>query len=253
MKVIGIIPSRLQSSRLPQKALVDICGMPLIIHVCNRAKMAKKLDDLYVATDSEEIKAEVEKFGFKCLLTSNQHRNGTERLTEAINYIDEDADVIVSIFGDEALLNPNDIDTSVETLLSHEDADASILTIDYTKKNSPSDFKAVVNLRGELMYMSRNDIPSDARNKCDSMLKLYHLLSFKRQTLLDYAKMDKTPLEKIEDHEHLRLLEHGYKIQTAKVYTICVSVDTYEDLEYVRERMKEDPLYKLYSSGAYSL
>lgn len=249
MKVIGVIPSRLGSTRLPGKALVDICGMSLIAHVCHRAKMAKRLDDLYVATDSEEIKAEVERYGFKCLMTSSEHRNGTERLIEAINYIDADADIIVSIFGDEALLNPEDVDTSVETLLSHDDADASILMIDYAKKNSPSDFKAVANLRGELMYMSRNDIPSDARNKCDRMLKLYHILSFRRQTLIDYSKMDKTPLEKIEDHEHLRLLEHGYKIQTAKVNTVCLSVDTYDDLDYVRNKMNNDVLYANYKFG----
>lgn len=249
MKVVGIIPSRLGSTRLPGKALIDICGLPLIIHVCFRAKMSKKLDDLYVATDSEEIKKEVEKYGFKCLMTSDKHRNGTERLIEAIKYIDEDADIIVSIFGDEALLNYRDIDKSVEALISNPDADASILMIDYNKKNSPSDFKAVVNLRGELMYMSRNDIPSDARNKCDSMLKLYHIVSFKRETLIEYSKMDKTPLEKIEDHEHLRLLEHGYKIQTKKVDTVCVSVDTYEDLEYVRSKMKDNELFLLYKDS----
>lgn len=249
MRVIGIIPSRLGSSRLPNKALADICGMPMIAHVCHRASKAKNIDGLYVATDSPEIKDVVEEHGFKAIMTSEKHRNGTERLIEAVSKIGEDFDIVAQIFGDEALLNPDDVDTSVRTLIEHPSADASILMIDYAKKNSPSDFKAVVNLKGELMYMSRNDIPSDARHPRESMLKLYHLLSFRRETLMAYGTLDRTPLEMVEDHEHLRLLENGYVIQTAKVNTVCVSVDTKEDLEYVRSRMVEDSLYRTYKQG----
>ncbi len=249
MRIVGIIPSRIGSSRLPKKALADICGMPLIAHVCERAKRASLVDDLYVATDSEEIKDVVEHYGVKCLMTSDKPKNGTERLAEAVRLINDDIDIVVNIFGDEALLNPRDVDISIQTLIDNPKAAASILMIDYAKRNSPSDFKAVVNLKGELMYMSRNDIPSDARHEIDSMLKLYHILSFRKKALLDYGEMDRTPLEIIEDHEHLRLLENGYIIQTAKVDTICVSVDTAEDLEYVRSRMKNDELFVEYKNG----
>lgn len=243
MKIVGVIPSRLKSSRVENKPLVDIEGMPMIAHVYNRAKLSEALDDLYVATDSVEIKEVVESYGGKAIITSDKHRNGTERIGEAIKNID--ADIVVLINGDEALLNPENIKDSIEGLIN-SDADASILAIDFKKKNSPSDFKVVTNLKSEVLYISRNDIPSDARNKCDSMLKAYHIMAFKRKTIEAYSKMEKTPLEKIEDHEHLRLIENGYRIKAVQVEAECISVDTYDDLEFVRDKMKNDSIFKKY-------
>lgn len=243
MKVVGMIPVRMESSRLPNKAIKDICGLPMIIHTLKRTQMAKTLDDVYVATDNEEIKALVESFGGKVVMTKKEHKTGSDRLAEAATKIE--ADIIVNIQGDEALVNPEHIDAGVKAL-RESDAQVSMLLTKYSKKNSPSDIKAVVNLKNEIMYISRNDIPSDARVELPYMLKAYHVVSFRKDFLITYASLEQTPLEQIEFNEYLRILENGYKIQGVMVDSDSVSVDTQEDLEYVIEKMKHDTLFESY-------
>jgi 3-deoxy-manno-octulosonate cytidylyltransferase (CMP-KDO synthetase) len=243
MKAIGVIPVRLESTRLPMKALVNICGMPLILHTLKRTQMAKILDDVYVATDSKEVIDLVEKNGGKAMMTSKTHPTGTDRVAEAAKKID--ADIIVNIQGDEALVSPEHIDAGVKGLIN-SDAEVSILLTKFYKKNVTSSIKAVVNLKNEIMYMSRVDIPSDARTKVRELLKAYHVVSFRKPFLLKYSKMKTSPLEKIEYNEYLKILEHGYKIQGVLVDSDSISVDTPEDLDFVRKKMLKDPLYPIY-------
>lgn len=243
MKVIGMIPVRMESSRLPNKAIKDICGLPMIIHTLKRTQMTKSLDDVYVATDNEKIRKLVEFYGGKVIMTKKEHQTGSDRLAEAANKVE--ADIIVNIQGDEALVNPEHIDMGVQAL-KNSDAEVSILLTKYWKKKSPSDIKAVVNLKNEIMYISRNDIPSDARTEVPYMLKAYHIVSFRKKFLLKYASLEQTPLEKIEYNEYLRILENGYKIQGVIVDSDAVSVDTQEDLEYVTSKMVDDNLFKNY-------
>ena len=243
MKVVGMIPVRMESTRLPNKAVKDICGLPMIIHTLKRTQMAKTLDEVYVATDSDEIRELVESFNGKVVMTKKEHKTGSDRLAEAADKIE--ADIIVNIQGDEALVNPEHIDAGVAGLKS-SNADVSILLTKYSKKNSPSDIKAVVNLQNEIMYISRNDIPTDARNEPPYMLKAYHVVSFKKDFLIMYASLKQTPLEQIEMNEYLRILENGYKIQGVMVDSDCVSVDTQKDLEYVIDKMNDDIFFKQY-------
>ena len=242
-RIIGIIPSRLESSRLPRKPLHVIEGIPLIAHVYNRAKLTNVLDDLIVATDAQEVLDIIHNLGGKAMLTSVHHKNGTERMTEVMEQYP--ADYYVLINGDEILLNPESIQKSIEVLLQH-DADASMLAVKYTRENSPSDFKLALNLKNEVMYISRNDIPSSARNPTEYRLKAYHIMTFKPATLQAYIKMEKTPLEKIEDHEHLRLLEHGYKIVAEVVEDECISLDMPSDIPIILEYLKTDKVYESY-------
>lgn len=245
-RVLGIIPSRLESSRLPRKPLHEIFGIPLIVHVYKRAKLSNSLTDLVVATDSYEIVQLVESIGGKAILTSVEHRNGTERMAEVLRAF-PDYDYYTLINGDEILLNPDSISTSIQTMIENANADASILAVPYRRENSHSDFKLVRNLKNEVMYISRNDIPSSARNAVEFRLKAYHLMTFKPKTILDYSKMDKTPLEKIEDHEHLRLIESGYKIICQVVDDNCISLDTPDDIELIESYLKEDKIFKMYA------
>ena len=242
-KIVAIIPSRLKSSRIPRKALVDIAGLPMVAHVYHRARLSPILDDVWVATDSEEIKQVIEGFGGKAVLTKDTHSNGTERIAEAA--AETDAEYIVLVNGDEALLNPNYIETSYNTL-SSSDSQASILVNSFDKINSPSDFKVVLNLKNEVMYISRGDIPCDARNPVESRLKAYHIMTFRRDFLDVYSGLEKSPLEAVEDHEHLRIIENGYKIVACKVDSSAVSVDTREDLVFTRNKMPEDPFFQKY-------
>ena len=243
MKVIGMIPVRLESSRLPEKALCDILGLPMVIHTLKRTQMAKTLDEVYVVTDSEVIKALVESHQGQVIMTSKVHQTGSDRLAEAAEYIE--ADIVVNIQGDEALVDPNHIDAGVKGLINSK-AKVSILLTQFSKKQSYGDIKAVVNLKNEIMYLSRNDIPSESRSPIEYSLKAYHVVSFRKDFLIKYAKLKQTPLEKIEYNEYLRVLENGYTIQGVIVESDTVSVDTDEDLKYVRKLMSADELFEVY-------
>lgn len=246
MKVVGIIPSRLKSSRLPDKALVDIEGLPMVVHVFKRAELSGILDEVYVATDSPEIYAAVTQHGGRAVMTSAAHQTGTDRIAEVARGIE--ADIIVNIQGDEPLLDPAHIDKVVQPLIDDERLSVAVLVTPYTKKNSPSDIKAVLDLKGNILYCSRTDLPSDARVRVDVMWKMCFMVPFRRDFLFQYADMAQTPLEKLEFNEYLRILENGHAIRAVKVEKAFISVDTAEDLAEVREHMRHDTIKCRYMS-----
>ena len=133
VKTVAIIPARIESIRLPRKALLEICGLPMIVHVYKRCMLSKKLDEVYVATDSLEIKKIVEIYGGKVIMTSSKHQTGTDRIAEAAQ--DIDAEIIVNIQGDEALVNPLYIDKVVAKLEANPDINVGMLVNSYSKKN----------------------------------------------------------------------------------------------------------------------
>lgn len=244
MKTVAIIPARLESQRLPRKALLDICGLPMIVHVFKRTELAKKLDAVYVATDNAEIAATVEKYGGKVLMTGSHHQTGSDRLAEAVAQID--CDIVVNVQGDEALVNPGYIDKVVGLMHENPAAEVALLVNPFTKRNSFSDIKVVLNEKNEVLYLSRSDIPSNCRTPDAPMLKAYHIVPFRKKFLLEYASWPKGKLEQIEYNEYLRILEKGRKIHTVLVESDAVSVDTEADLEFVRSKMKEDTFFALY-------
>jgi len=243
-KAIAILPARLESSRLPRKALKDICGLPMIVHVFKRCLLSKKLDEVYVATDSFEIKEVVEKYGGKVIMTSSKHETGTDRIAEAALKLD--AEIIVNIQGDEALVDPKYIDRVTNELIENPDINVGILVNSFSKKESPSDIKVVLNKNNDVMYLSRSDIPSGSRLNNPPMLKAYHIVPFRKKFLLEYAQMDRGSLEKIEFNEYVRILENGERIRAVYVESDAVSVDTPEDLQYVREVMPNDLWFHQY-------
>ena len=243
-KAIAILPARLESSRLPRKALKDICGLPMIVHVFKRCLLSKKLDEVYVATDSFEIKEVVEKYGGKVIMTSSKHETGTDRIAEAA--LELDAEIIVNIQGDEALVNPKYIDRVTNELIENPDINVGILVNSFSKNDSPSDIKVVLNKSNDVMYLSRSDIPSGSRLNNPPMLKAYHIVPFRKKFLLEYAQMDRGSLEKIEFNEYVRILENGERIRAVYVESDAVSVDTPEDLQYVREVMPYDLWFHQY-------
>lgn len=245
MKTVGIIPVRLESSRLPGKALVDICGLPMIVHTFARAKMSKALDDLYVATDNEKVKDIIERVGGKVIMTGKHHKTGSDRVAEAARLID--ADIIVNIQGDEPLLNPSHINLAVQALKRDARVNVAMLVTPFKKKNSPSDIKAVLDLDDNIMYSSRNDLPSAILFPVDVTWKVCFIVPFRKKFLFKFASWQETPLEKIEYQEYLRILEHGYKIKAVRVDHADISVDTYEDLDIVRKKMKNDKIRKMYT------
>ena len=243
-KAIGIIPARMESARLPGKALVDICGMPMIIHTAKRALMSKTLTDVYIATDSKEIKANAESYGIKSIMTDTKHKNSSERAAEACKSIE--SEIVVNIQGDEPLLYPEHIDLITQPLLDDKDVQVSIGITKFYKKNSTSDIKAVLDAENNLIYSSRSDIPHFYMKQADHFWKLCFIVPHRKVWLEKYLEWGPSPLEIIEDNHFLRLMENGIAIRAIEIDDAKISVDTPEDLEEVRALMNKDKLLKLY-------
>jgi 3-deoxy-manno-octulosonate cytidylyltransferase (CMP-KDO synthetase) len=210
----------------------------MIVHTYKRSLYAKKIDEVYVATDNDRIRETIESHGGKVIMTSRHHKSGSDRIAEACTTLE--CDIVVNIQGDEPLVNPEHIDAIVDTLIKDPSVQIAVGVTEYTKKNSPSDIKAVLDLRGNILYCSRTDIPSDARTDVKTLLKMCFIVPFRKEFLLQYSSWEPTPLEKIEYNEYLRILEHGIPIRAVFIKDAKISVDTYEDLEEVRKIMQVD-------------
>jgi 3-deoxy-manno-octulosonate cytidylyltransferase (CMP-KDO synthetase) len=244
MKVVGMIPARLQSSRLPEKALIDIGGLPMVVHTCKRAQLAERLDEVYLVTDNEAIMRVGESHGINVIMTGIHHKTGSDRLAEACAFVD--CDIVVNVQGDEPLVDPDHIDAIVAPLIDDPTIQISVGVTSYNKKNSYSDIKAVIDLDDNIMYCSRHDLPSDARSPVDEMLKMCFIVPFRKEFLLKYSRWEPTPLETIEFNEYLRVLEHGVKMRAVLISKAMISVDTYDDLEIVKGLMEKDRIKSRY-------
>ncbi len=247
MTTVAIIPARLQSSRLPRKALADICGMPMVVHVYKRCLLSLELSDVYIATDSDEIKEVAEDANCQVIMTSSEHATGTDRIAEAAREID--AEIVVDVQGDEALVNPVSIDKVVQPLIQDSSLNMGILVNPFNRRNSTSDIKVVVDENMDVLYMSRADLPSDARTKNPDLLKAYHIIPYRKNFLLQYASWTPGYLETTEYNEFLRGLEKGHKIRAVRVESDAISVDTEEDLEIVRDLMRDDKIFPKYKGA----
>lgn len=241
MKVLGVIPARYGSTRLPGKALVDICGQTMIQRVYQRAARASCLDGLIVATDDERILNEVRRFGGNAVMTSVHHRTGTDRIAEAVSKMD--ADIVVNVQGDEPLLDPRCIDQVVAPLVEDPTLPMSTLRTPLTNPEDvqdPNFVKVVVDKNDYALYFSRYPIPY-ARSAELAAPHYLHigLYAYRRDFLLTYASLPSTPLERSEALEQLRALEHGYRIKVPLTEWDSISVDTPEDLERVRRLVEQ--------------
>lgn len=245
-RAIAIIPSRLPSTRLPGKALVDICGLPMIVHIERRCRLSTSLAAVYVATDSPEIRDAVTAHGGEVIMTRADHPTGTDRIAEAAKALA--CDIVVNVQGDEALVRPEHIDAGVQALREDPTLNVSMLVNAFRTYHSPSDIKAVVDEQMNVLYVSRSDIPSGARTPNPDMLKAYHVVSFRKPFLLEFARWPQGRLERIEFNEYLRILERGHRMRAVQVESAAVSVDTMEDLLAVRQRMASDDLWLQYQS-----
>ncbi len=239
-KVICMVPARLGSTRMPGKALKDIMGIPMIIHTCKRAQLAKTIDAVYLVTDTdEELKVVGEAHGVNVIMTGLPPSNATKSSAKAAENIDYDIAVILQ--GDEPLVNPDHIDAIVQALIDDSTLEVSIGATPFTKHNSLSDIKAVLDLEGNVLYCSRADIPvTNNKGKVREMTKLCFTVPFRKSLLQQYMTWEETPLEKIEDNHFLRLLEHGVRMRAVMIEGGKISVDTQANLDEVREMMRED-------------
>jgi len=246
-KVIGLIPSRLSSTRLPQKPLIKINNIPLIIHTYRRAKLAKKLDDLIICCDDKIIYDLAKKYKAKAILTSKKHKNGTERIFEAYKKNKKKYDLIVDIQGDEPLISPRQIDQVIDFHLKNKKTEIILPSLKLKNISSYNVVKIVADKSQNIMYLSRSKIPHNYNNNVDYYLKHLSIISFLPSALKKFSEHPQTKLEKIEGVELLRALEIGLKVKTIILKGNSFSVDIKEDLTKAKRFMKKDKLFKLYS------
>ncbi|MBS0497669.1 MAG: 3-deoxy-manno-octulosonate cytidylyltransferase [Gammaproteobacteria bacterium] len=249
MKTIAVIPARMGSSRFPGKPIAKILGRPMIEHIYKRVAMSKSLDATYIATCDEEIRQVAEGFGAQVIMTSDIHERASDRVAEAVVYLD--ADLIVMVQGDEPMTHPDMIDTAVAPF--KDDPKLGCVNLvrkidheaDYLDANT---IKVVMNQHNDALYMSRRPIPTIAKTGFanTAAYKQVCIIPFRRSTLYQYTHLTPTPLEQLESIDMLRLLEHGMQVKMVPTEYNTQAVDTPEDLARVEKLMAADPLLSQY-------
>jgi 3-deoxy-manno-octulosonate cytidylyltransferase (CMP-KDO synthetase) len=237
--ILAVIPARLQSTRLPNKPLLKIGAKTMLERVWERARRARLVNQVVIATDSTEIFQTAQSFGAQVLMTSPEHISGTDRVSQAAEQFP--ASLVVNVQGDEPFIEPAAIDQAIEPLLEENDAVMSTLM---TRFGNPADaveasvVKVVTALDGHALYFSRWPVPflRDATRDADATwYKHVGLYVYRRDFLLRFPYLPRGPLEATEKLEQLRVLENGYKIRVVETAYDSLGVDTAEDLALARE------------------
>jgi len=237
MKIVGVIPARYASSRFPGKPLADIHGKPMIWWVYQQAMKVPELNEVYVATDDERIYTVVEEFGGKVIMTSDKHLTGTDRVAEVA--LKTDGAVYVNIQGDEPTIKHETISQAITTVADERDyfGTLAVRLTDQSEINSPHNVKIVLNSQGYAMYYSRSPIPSNIKGYIGNVYKHLGIYVYRKGFLLDFTNMKPPELELSEGIEPLRAIFNGYKMKVKITENDSIGVDTYEDLEQVRNSL----------------
>ena len=250
MNVIGIIPARMGSCRFPGKPLAKILGKPMVYHVYQRSRMAKILDDVFLATCDKEIEEYCLENGIKVIMTKDTHQRASDRAAEAMLIAEKIAkkkvDIAVMIQGDEPMVYPQMIDEAVKPLLSCRSI--QVVNLMFPLKTSKecenhNIVKVVVDNDNFALYFSREPIPSQKKGAMKTRAyKQIAIIPFRRDFLIKFNKLKQTPLEKAESVDMLRLLEHGYRIKMVESPFNTYGVDVPEDLKRVEKLLRKDSL-----------
>ena len=234
IRTLGVIPARLASTRLPRKVLREIAGKPMLAWVYEAAKACSQLDEIVVATDSEEVVELCRARGWRVEMTSSDLPSGTDRVHAVAQRID--AEVYVNIQGDEPLLNPSHIATLISPLAQHH-VEVSTLKVLCAPENiaNPNAVKVVTASDGRALYFSRAIIPFDRDQTGPTYWKHIGLYAYRKAALNRFAELAPSPLELTERLEQLRLLENGFSLYVATTEFDTVGVDTAEDLARVED------------------
>lgn len=248
MKFIGIIPARYASTRFPAKPLALLGGKTVIQRVYEQ--VAGILDEAYVATDDERIEAAVKTFGGKVVMTSVNHKSGTDRCYEAFTKVGEGYDVIVNIQGDEPFIQPSQLE-AIKACFDEDKTQIATLVKPFTSAdgfdalenvNSP---KVVVDKQMNALYFSRSIIPYQRNaDKCEwlqghTYYKHIGLYAYRAEVLKEITSLPQSSLEKAESLEQLRWLENGYTIKVGITDVETIGIDTPEDLERAERFLKQ--------------
>lgn len=248
IKFIGIIPARYASTRFPGKPLTDMNGKTMIERVYEQVK--NTVDAVYVATDDERIKTAVTAFGGKVVMTSPNHKSGTDRCYEAYLKTGSDCDIIINIQGDEPFIHPSQIDT-LKTCFDDVNTEIATLVKPFEAEEdfestlfNPNSPKVVLNKKNEAMYFSRSVIPYLRGKEYTQWLhdhtyyKHIGLYAYRANVLKEITQLPQSPLELAESLEQLRWLENGYRIKVGITHQETIGIDTPEDMKKALDFLK---------------
>lgn len=247
MKILGLIPARLASKRLPNKPLLKIDGIPLVIHTMKRAMLCKQLDEIIVCTDSDLLISIVNKNGGKAMKTKSSHINGTERIAEIAQKIKKKYELIIDIQCDEVFLNPENLRKLIFFHKKNSTFDIVVPHSVLKEKSCQDVVKILPNNKNEIIYMSRMDIPFNYYNKKIKLLRHLDTISFKPKALIKFSNLKKSKLEKLENIELLRAIENKFKIGTFLINEENFSINTKKDYIFAKKKMKSNKIRKLYN------
>ena len=249
MKIVGVIPARMGSSRFPGKPLAPICGRSMIEHVYRRSALCKSLDILAVATPDREIAEAVEAFGGTVIMTSPSHKRATDRVAEAAE--STGGDIVIVIQGDEPLIHPEMIDAATAPVAADDSVFCSNLIepIESVEEfESPNTIKVTMDHDRNALYFSRSPIPSLYRHdfRGAPAFKQVCIIPFRHDALRKFVAMEPTPLEEVESIDMLRVLQHGHTVRLVETKYRTLAVDEADEIHAVERVMEADSLFQLY-------
>ena len=239
-KVIAMIPARYQASRFPGKLMQDLAGKPVIIRTYEAAKSTRLFDEVYVVTDSQDIFAEVEKYGGHVIMSQKAHDCGSDRIAEAVQ--DMEVDIVVNVQGDEPFINEKALSQLLQVFQEDKDkvVDLASLKIKLDSEEdiiNPNHVKVITDLNNFALYFSRSPIPFHRAKEIEvDYYKHIGIYAFRKQALMAFYKLPMSPLEASEKIECIRYLENGKTIKMVETQEVSIGIDTPEDLEKARQR-----------------
>lgn len=237
MKVVAVIPARLASTRLPRKMLREIHGRPLVVWVYRAVCSCPRLEDVIVATDSEEILEACQKHTCNARMTSSKHRSGTGRVHEIAQSVD--ADVYLNVQGDEPMINAAHI-ASLVKLMENDSIPVGTLRTPASTADiaNPNAVKVVTDLNHRALYFSRSTIPYDRDASQPRYFKHLGIYAYRKPALERFVTLPESSLERAERLEQLRFLENGIPIYAAETPYDSIGVDTEEDFARVQQLLE---------------
>jgi 3-deoxy-manno-octulosonate cytidylyltransferase (CMP-KDO synthetase) len=241
-KIVGIIPARFASTRLPGKPLLDISGISMIQRVYEQALKCPFLSDVIVATDDERIQQHVKSFSGKVAMTSQDHQSGTDRCAEVIGQLLVKPDIIINIQGDEPFIDPEQISIVASCF---EDPETEIASLckkipSEQEAQNPNTVKVVMNVNGKALYFSRSPIPYHRNQNVQvSYMKHIGIYGYRMDILQKISSLSPSVHEIAESLEQLRWLENGFSITMKETQLETLSIDSPDDLKHVEKYLKK--------------
>ena len=242
LRTIAMIPARYEASRFPGKLMKDLEGKAVIVRTYEAAVKTKLFDEVYVVTDSDAIANAISVAGGKVIMSKAEHSCGSDRIAEAV--ADLDIDIVVNVQGDEPFTNEDDMRNVLEVFYQHDAAtiDLASLMTPITNLNeieNPNNVKVIVDQQDFALYFSRAPIPYPRDQDIDiTYYKHKGIYAFRKQAVLDFAKLPMRNLEASEKIEAIRYLEYGKRIKMVFSETPAIGIDTPQDLQDARELLK---------------